>query len=164
MQVAAVAGCAATPPAAPAGVLDLSGTSDEAAAGLLARFLLDQGYRVRLAGPLTVEAGTDSVSAVLSPVLQAGGLDRLLATRRFAAQPGVPEADLRTFAEELNASLNVGVFVAESGELLYQTHATFLDSITEAEIGAFLAWTGQVELAIARVEGDRSLLVWSAEL
>ena len=135
-----------------------------AAAGPLARFLVDRGYRVRLAGPMTVEAGTDSVSAAFSPVLQDGGLDRLVATRRFAAQPGVSAPDLEAFAGELNASLNVGVFVADSGALLYQTHATFLDTITEAEIGAFLAWMGQVELAILRVEDGRDLLVWAAEL
>ena len=164
LPACAAVGCATAPSPAPADRLDLSGYSDEAAAGPLARFLLDRGYRVRLAGPMTVEAGTDSVSAVFSPVLQDGGLDRLVATRRFAAQPGVPAADLEMFAEELNASLNVGVFVADSGELIYQTHATFRDTLTEAEIGAFLAWMGQVEMAMARVEDGRDLLIWSAEL
>ncbi len=161
---AAAGACAATPAAGPVDVLDLSGYSDEAAAGPLARFLLDQGYRVRLAGPMTVEAGTDTVSATFSPVLQDGGLDRLVATRRFPAQPGLSAADLGAFAEELNASLNVGVFVADAGDLLYQTHATFLDVISEAEVRAFLAWMGQVELAIGRVEDGRELLIWTTEL
>ena len=162
--IPAAAGCATAPPVTAPDALNLSGYSDEAAAGPLARFLLDRGYRVRIAGPMTVEAGTDSLSAVFSPVLQDGGLDRLVATRRFAAQPGVSAADLEAFAGQLNASLNGGVFVADSGELLYQTHATFLDTITEAEIGAFLAWMGQVEQAIVRVEDGRDLLVWAAEL
>ncbi len=164
------AACAAPQPAQtpapgpPAGVLDLSGLSDESAVEPLARFLLGHGYRVRVAGPLTVEAGTDTLQASISPVLQSEGLDRLVVTRRFPAQPGVTSADLSAFAAELNENLNVGVFVADTGALVFQSHATFYEVISEAEISAFLAWTGQVELAVARVEGDRTLLVWTEEL
>jgi hypothetical protein len=145
-------------------VLDLSGLSDESAVEPLARFLLGHGYRVRVAGPLTVEAGTETLQASISPVLQSEGLDRLVVTRRFPAQPGVTSADLSAFAAELNENLNVGVFVADTGALVFQSHATFYEVISEAEISAFLAWTGQVELAVARVEGDRTLLVWTEEL
>lgn len=162
------AGCATPPPAqAPAsvsGVLDLSGFSDEGAVEPLARFLLGHGYRVRVAGPLNVEVGTETMQASISPVLQPEGLDRLVVTRRFPAQPGVSSATLSAFAVELNENLNVGVFVADAGALVFQSHATFYEVISEAEIGAFLAWTGQVELALARVEGDRTLLVWTEEL
>lgn len=156
--------CATAPPEAPSGVLDLSGVSDEAAVPVLAEFLLARGYRVRLVDELTFEAGTDTVTARCSPVLQPAGLDRLVMTRRFPARPDVRPAQLEAFAAELNASLNVGVFVAETGTVLFQSHMTFMDFVSEAEIGAFLAWTGQVELAMSRVEAGRGLLVPTAEL
>ena len=46
----------------------------------------------------------------------------------------------------------------ESGALIFQTHMTFLDEISAAQITAFLDWLDAAELAIVAVDGDDPVL------
>ena len=142
--------------------LALSGDDDAAAAVALEGFLGEIG--------LPVETGSDGLSVfvyrrgmatLLTPVTRSEGLDRLIATRSYAPAAGRDDSQLVALATRLNSRLNVGVFSVESGALVFQTHMTFVDQITAAEISAFLDWLDAAELAIVAVDRDDPVLLLS---
>jgi hypothetical protein len=139
--------------------LEIPGSDDAAAASALEGFLRDLG--------MPVEAGSDDQSVfvyrrgmatLLTPITRSGGLDRLMATRSYAPAAGRSEEDLLRLSSALNDQLNVGSFSVQSGALIFQTHMTFLDEISAAQITAFLDWLDTAELAIIAVDGDGSAL------
>lgn len=161
LALSVVSGCAAVAPPepAPAG-LDLRGTDEGRAATVLASYLVARGYTVRLAGDASVEA-TDAAGGtfLLEVLLDPAGLDRLVLGRRYAAREGADPAGIRALAGELNAALNVGVFSAYPPGILFQSHLPFVDVLDPGVLDAFVAFTRDVGLAVARVEAGRGLLV-----
>lgn len=158
----ALGGCAGLGATAPGGTtLALAGTDDRAAAARLVEFMLARGWPAEPASDdQSLFVYRRGVSTLLSPVLRARGLDRLIATRSYAPGPGRDAEDLRRLAAALNARLNVGSFAVADGALLFESHLTFVDTLGLAELEAFLAWMTDVEQAIASVDGDaRTLLL-----
>lgn len=141
-------------------VLLLGGDDDEAGAMALASFLRDAGQPVEMSsdgfGVFVYQRG---MATLLSPVLQTEGLDRVVATRIYGPAAGHGDADLTHLAASLNDQLNVGAFAVDQGALVFQSHATFIDRLAEAEVLAFLAWLDQAELAIARVDAASGTLL-----
>lgn len=140
-------------------MLQIPGSDDAAAAVALEIFLRDLG--------MPAEAGSDGLSVfvyrrgmatLLTPITRSEGLDRLMATRSYAPAAGRSEEDLHRLSYALNDQLNVGTFSVESGALVFQTHMTFLDEISAAQITAFLDWLDTAELAIVAVDGDDPVL------
>lgn len=101
------------------------------------------------------------MATLLSPIVQAEGLDRVVATRRYAPAPGRDDDDLRALAARLNDTLNVGTFSVDAGALVFQSQMTFLDRLSAGELEAFLGWLDAAELAVARVDGERGTLLIS---
>ena len=148
----------ATMPSDPALLLD--GDDDEAGARALETFLRDAGQPVEASsdgfGVFVYQRG---MATLLSPVLQTDGLDRIVATRIYGPAMGHGEEDLIHLAAALNDQLNVGVFAVDQGALVFQSHTTFIDRLTETELLAFMAWLDQAELAIARVDAASGTLL-----
>jgi len=145
---------------APDRSLLLDGDDDEAGARALAVFLRETGQPVEASsdgfGVFVYQRG---MATLLSPVLQTDGLDRIVATRIYGPAAGHGDQDLVHLAVALNDQLNVGAFAVDQGALVFQSHATFIDRLTETEVMAFLAWLDQAELAIARVDAASETLL-----
>ena len=152
-----VAGCAINGSGSPH--VQLDGTADDVAAAKLAEFLAQNGL------PAEVSPGGDSLFAyrnaqatLLSPVVDADGLDRLIASRNYAPAPGKDVEDLQALVTRLNNQLNVGAFAVDEGTLLLQANLTFIDRLALDELIAFLDWLDDVEDAIRIVDGDQGAL------
>lgn len=151
----ALAACAA--PRASDG-LSMPAPDEPRAASLLAGYLLARGWTVRLAEPTLVEATRGAESLRLEPLLDAGGLDRVLVTRTWPAAPDAAPEALRDFARELDEALNVGRFLAVPAALELQASLPFLGTLDPRLLDAFIAFTADVRLAILQVQGERRLL------
>lgn len=147
----------------PARVLLLDGDDDAAGARALEVFLREGGQPVEASSDgLGVFVYSRGMTTLLSPVLQTDGLDRIVSTRIYGPAGGRNEDDLARLAGALNHQLNVGVFAVDQGALVFQSHATFMDRLSETEVLAFIAWLDQAELAIARVDGESGTLLLTA--
>lgn len=151
----ALAACAT--PRAPAG-LAMPGTQEGPAATLLAAYLVGRGWTVNVSDGTLVTAERGAEQVRLEPLLDPAGLDRLMVWRSWPAAAGVEQAELEAFALELNATLNVGQFEAVPGQILYLSSLPFLDVLQPELLDEFLAFTGQVRLALDQVQGERRLL------
>lgn len=150
--------CATMP--APERALVLDGDDDAAGARALEAFLRDAGQPVEASSDgLGVFVYKRGMATLLSPVLQNEGLDRIVATRIYGPASGRGDTDLMVLAAALNQQLNVGVFAVDQGALVFQSHATFMNRLTESEVLAFVTWLDQAELAIARVDAESGTLL-----
>lgn len=163
-----LAGCATAPggtpdpgPSAPAAsrILVLDGTDDAVATESLASWLAENGFLVEY-DRIVLTVYRDGRQTRMSPVLEAGGLDRIIISRRYPVAPGTDAARLTALMLELNAALNVGVFAVDDGQLLFEGNLTFVDRLAFAEVDAYLRWLDTVEAAIRRVEGETPALLW----
>lgn len=152
----ALAACAT--PRAPAG-LAMPGAQEAPAAALLAAYLVGRGWTVNVSDDTLVVAQRGGERVELEPLLDPAGLDRVMVWRSWPAAAGVGQAELEAFALELNATLNVGLFQAAPGELRGLFSLPFLDALEPQLLDAFLAFTGEVRLAVEQVQGERALLV-----
>jgi hypothetical protein len=150
----ASAGCAAPRPSA--GLL-MPAPDEQGAGALLAGFLLGLGWTVTLDGT-RVAASRGDERLYLDPVLEAGGLDRVIVARAWPYAEGAGEAERAAFARELNAALNVGQFLADPGGLVLQASLPFLEELDPRLLVAFLDFTADVRLAVLQVQGERALL------
>ena len=156
-----LAGCANMRPAD--SVLELEGSDDAAAAAALTASLRAAGVPAEPAtSPASLFVYRDGRATLLSPVLQAEGLDRIIGARSYAPAGGRGEAALAALATTLNESLNVAGFKVAGGALLMEANLTFLDRLTVAELRAFLDWLDAIELAIRRVDEQERVLLLSA--
>jgi hypothetical protein len=149
------AGCAAQRPSSG---LAMPAQDEASAAGVLAVYLLAQGWTVRLAEPGLVEATRGEERVQLEPVLDPVGLDRVIVYRSWPRDPQVDDAALRAFAIELNDTLNVGQFRAEPGGLVLQSSLPFVEELDPRLLDAFLVHTADVRLAVSHVQGQRQLI------
>jgi hypothetical protein len=138
--------------------LEMPAPHEARAASLLAGYLLGRGWTVTLEEPTVVRAERGSERVQLEPLLDAGGLDRIILWRSWPAATGAAPAALEAFALELNATLNVGQFQAGPGELRLQSSLAFLDALEPQLLDAFLEFTARVRLAVEQVQGGRELL------
>ena len=138
--------------------LEMPAPDEPRAASLLAGYLLGRGWTVKLADATLVLAERGPERLQLEPLLDAGGLDRIIVWRSWPVAPEADPAALQAFALELNATLNVGQFQAVPGELRFQSSLSFLDAVDPALLDAFLEFTGQVRLAVEQVQDGRVLL------
>lgn len=152
---AALAACAA--PRAPEG-LSMPAPDEPRAASLLAGYLLAHGWTVRLAEPTLVEATRGAETLRLEPLLDAGGLDRVLVSRAWPAAPDAAPEALQEFARELDEALNVGRFRAAPAALELQAALPFLGTLDPRLLDAFILFTADVRLAVLQVQGERRLL------
>lgn len=157
LLLACVGLAACATPRPPQG-LEMGGLQEARAANLLAGYLLGQGWAVTLEDETLVRAERGAERLQLEPLLDAGGLDRIIVWRSWPAAPGADPALLSTFALELNATLNVGQFQAGPDALYLQSSLVFLDVVEPQLLDAFLEFTARVRLAVERVEGERMLL------
>lgn len=155
LSCAALAACATPRP--PAG-LSMPAPDEGHAASLLAAYLLAQGWTVRLAEPTLVEATRGAERLRVEPLLDAGGLDRVLVSRAWPAAPGADPEALSDLARELDELLNVGRFRAEPEALVLQAALPFLESLDPRLLDAFIAFTAEVRFAVLQVQGERHLL------
>jgi hypothetical protein len=153
------AGCAGMRP--DAGALMLTGNDDAAAAAVLRDRLHAAGLPVEPAeSPASLFVYRRGRATLLSPVLQAEGLDRIIAARSYAPAAGRGAAELETLALSLNRALNVAGFKVSGDALLMEANLTFVDRLEVAELLAFLDWLDSIELAIRRVDAEsRALLL-----
>lgn len=139
---------------------DVSGSDDAAAATAILNTLRAEGVPAEPASDeRSVFVYQRGMATLLSPIVQSEGLDRIVATRRYAPAAGAGDQDLRDLAGALNDTLNVGVFSVEEGVLVFQSQMTFVDRLQGRELVAFLGWLDAVELAIARVDGSPASLL-----
>jgi hypothetical protein len=150
-----VAGCA-TPPAS-AGLV-VPAPDEQAAASLLGGYLLALGWTVHLAEGARVEARREDEAITLEPLLDAGGLDRVIVSRHWPRGAEADEAALRALALELNEVLNVGQFRVTPSGLSLQSSLAFLDALDPRLLDAFLEYSAEVRFAVGQVEGERNLL------
>lgn len=157
-----LAGCAGFQPGG--GDLTLEGSDDAAAATAIRAGLQDAGLPVEpAAGPASLFVYRDGRATLLSPVLQAEGLDRIIASRSYAPAAGRGEPELQALALTLNERLNVAGFKVSGGALLMEANLTFVDRLRLEELLAFLDWLDAIELAIRRVDAEgRALLLTTA--
>ncbi len=156
-----VAGCA-NPRVGGAGI-ELPGSDDDAAAAELTARLQAAGVPAEPASsPSSLFVYRAGRATLLSPVLQSGGLDRIIGARSYAPTAGRGEDDLRSLAAVLNAQLNVASFKVAGGALLMETNLTFLDRLAVEEVLAFLDWLDAIELAIRRVDAEGRVLLLSS--
>lgn len=160
LAVLALTGCAALQKSGPG--RDLAGSDDASAAGAVLQLLADAGV------PAEPASDGDSVfvyrrgmATLLAPIVQADGMDRIVATRRYAPRPGRSDEDLADLARRLNDTLNVGVFSVDAGALVFQSQMTFVDRLDSGELVAFLGWLDAAELAIEKVDGPDGVLLIS---
>lgn len=139
--------------------LELGGVDEPEAAVRLERFFGEQGLLAeRSPRSSSVFVYRNARTTLLSPAMETGAIDRLIASRNYAPAPGKGVEDLRDLAVSLNDRLNVGVFAVDEGTLLFQSSLTFLDSLALDELIAFLDWLDQAEQAIRVVDGERRVL------
>jgi hypothetical protein len=155
LLLVAAAGCATQ--RAPAG-LAMPASDEAGAAGLLAGYLLAYGWTVRLAGEGVVEAHRGDEQLRLEPVLDPLGLDRIILSRTWPRDPLADIEELQSFALELNETLNVGQFRADSTGLVLQSSLPFLVELEPRLLDAFLEFTSEVRFAVQQVQGERRLL------
>lgn len=149
------AGCAA--PRVSTG-LAMPAQDEASAAGVLAVYLLAQGWTVRLADAGLVEATRGEERVRLEPVLDPAGLDRVIVYRSWPRDPQADDAALGAFALELNEILNVGQFRADPAGLVLQSSLPFVDELEPRLLDAFLLHTADVRLAVLHVQGQRRLI------
>jgi|SRR6056297_997886 len=142
----------------PSATLEMPASDEAQAAHLLAGYLLARGWTVNVAPESVVAATRADQHLWLRPLLDAHGMDRLVAWRQWPAAPQADEVALAAFADELNAALNVGLFRAEPAGLVFQVSLHFLDTLDPALLGAFLEHTAEVRGAVLRVQDTRRLL------
>jgi hypothetical protein len=155
LWLAMAAGCATQPRTAG---LAMSADDEAAAAYLLAGYMMGRGWTVRLAEQAEIEAGRDSDSLRLVPLLDPQGLDRILVSRHWPAADGADVEDLAAFAAELNNTLNVGLFSPLEEGLAFEASLAFLDVLDPQLLDAFVAFTAEVRQAVLQVQGERRLL------
>lgn len=140
--------------------ITLTGSDDEAAATAVRALLADAGQPVEpAASPASLFVYRQGRATLLSPVLQAQGLDRIIAARSYAPAAGVGEAQLEALALELNQMLNVAGFKVSGAALVMEANLTFVDRLTLDELLGFLDWLDTIELAIRRVDEERRALL-----
>ena len=143
---------------------ELAGSDDAAAAVTLRERLRAAGVPVEPASsPSSLFAYRAGRATLLSPVLQADGLDRIIGARSYAPAGGHGERDLEALAVRLNEGLNVASFKVAGGALLMETNLTFLNRLTIDEVLAFLDWLDAIELAVRYVDADGQVLLLSAD-
>jgi len=157
----ALAGCASVQDHGPTRVL--AGSDDKAAAESILELLGAAGVPAEPASDGTsVFVYRRGMATLLAPIVQTEGMDRIVATRRYAPAPGRDDQDLDGLARRLNDTLNVGVFSVDAGALLFQSQMTFVDRLDSGELVAFLGWLDAAELAISRVDGPGGVLLISS--
>ncbi len=141
---------------------DVAGSDDAAAARAILDLLRAAGVPAEPASDeRSVFVYRRGMATLLSPIVQSDGLDRIVATRRYAPAPGRSDEDLQGLAVRLNDALNVGVFSVDAGALVFQGQMTFVDRLYGGELVAFLGWLDAAELAVARVDGKDGALLLS---
>jgi hypothetical protein len=156
----ALAGCASIHNSRPS--RDLVGSDDKAAAESVLDLLGEAGVPAELSSDgLSVFVYRRGMATLLTPIVQADGMDRVVATRRYAPAAGHTDEDLGDLAQRLNDALNVGVFSVDAGALVFQSQMTFLDQLDSEELVAFLGWLDAAELAVERVDGPEGVLLIS---
>ena len=165
-QATAAMGCLALLLAGCAGLrsdeaaIALTGSDDEAAATAVRALLADAGQPVEpAAAPASLFVYRQGRATLLSPVLQAEGLDRIIASRSYAPAAGAGEPELEALALTLNRRLNVAGFKVSGAALVMEANLTFVDRLTLAELLGFLDWLDTIELAIRRVDQERRALL-----
>ena len=155
----ALAGCALTPAG---GSRSLPGSDDAAAGRALLDLLQAAGVPAEMASDeVSVFVYRKGMATLLSPIVQSEGMDRIVATRRYAPAPGRGDEELGALAGRLNDSLNVGVFSVDAGALVFQSQMTFIDRLAADELTAFLGWLDVAELAMTRIDGPGGVLLIS---
>lgn len=118
----------------------LSGDDNETAARTLASYLKRHGIRILRQNGQNVSVQRGSSKIILSPKLTDDGIDRIVVSKFYRVKDDHRHgAEVEAMAMKLNADLNIGTFSVDGdGDLLYQSHITFMDRVEFAEIDAFL--------------------------
>jgi hypothetical protein len=120
--------------------LVLGEAENEAAAEALASYLEQHGIEILLRKGEDIGIQRGDSMYVLSPKVSSDGLDRIVVAKFLGVEDRYhhgPEVD--ALVKKLNEDLNVGTFSLDNdGDLMFQSHVTFVDRVDYAEIEAFL--------------------------
>lgn len=139
--------------------LQLDGNENEAAAEALASFLDEHGFEVLLQEGQLVGVRHDDSMFILSPKVSSEGIDRIVVAKIFGVEDRYRHSDeVERLILKLNDDYNIGTFTLDDdGDLMYQSHVTFVDRIELAEIEAFLEFVDR-SLMMAVLGNPRTLL------
>jgi len=120
--------------------LVLGEDDNEAAAKALASYLEKHGIEILLQKGQNVGIQRHDLMYILSPKVSNEGVDRIVVAKAFGVEDRYhhsPEVD--ALVRKLNEDFNIGTFfLDDDGDLVFQSHVTFMDRVEYAEIEAFL--------------------------
>lgn len=134
-----------TPGATMMDYLALPGSENDAAARALAPYLEKHGLDVIRRNGENVSVRRGNSKFVLSPKMSSEGLDRIVVGKFYGVEDRFRHSEkVDRLVKSLNEDLNVGTFSIDGdGDLLFQSHITFVERVEYAEIEAFLDFMDQ---------------------
>jgi len=139
--------------------LVLGEDENDAAAEALATYLEKHGIEILLRRGQNVGIQRGDFKYILSPKVSSEGIDRIVVGKSFGVKDEyLHSAEMDRLVRKLNEDLNIGTFsLDDDGDLLFQSHVTFVDRIDYAELESFLEFVDQ-GVMMAVLTNPRALL------